>query len=350
MNLKNKIFLVLFSFFIANFANASLCTNVYYPVCAQDWITYKNSCYLKEAWAKLDYFWSCEFKEAPKEDLTEKSTVSEADARITLFLDNLFVKHKMSLEWKINYINKLIPQVEDLKWPTKQQKIEVKNGLINYKNKLVLIKNKQEEEKEKLKKEQQEAIQKEKDLAKKLEEENKNTTVIIAEDDKKTDNNSNDTKNEDEDKNKYITENTAEKVNLLRINYIKDKIWTRALWWARITAFNIVWKTEDNNSWITDNYTIVVSQEFYEDNSGEIHTWVETIMPVLIQSKTENNTYEITGHKAPRWGNLYESDINEIFPTDFAKKLQKEADFFFEKVQELKEINLKNARIYFENN
>ncbi|MCT4617442.1 MAG: Kazal-type serine protease inhibitor [Candidatus Gracilibacteria bacterium] len=366
--LKNKIFLLIlagiFGVLNINNTNASLCTNNYYPVCGKDGITYQNSCYMKEAGVETDYFGSCSGEDKPSGDLTEKSDISEDEARITIFLDNYFVTYKFDYERKIKFINNLLSQIKEVKPDARitEEKIKnVTNAFIKYRDNLISKKEAEEKEKAELEKRKQELIKKEQELIKKLEEENKNTTVIVAEDDEeKTSNNTeknsdsseeNKDENQDESNNKYITENTKEKVDLLRINYIKDNIGVRALGGARITAFNIVGKTENKDTGITDNYVIVVSEEYYEDKEGGIHTGVQTIIPILMQTKITDDKYEIIGYKKPDGGNNFkDEDLGFIFPADFAKKLSKNNKFFQEKVKELQEINLKNAKIYFENN
>lgn len=314
---------------LSSSAWASLCTNVYYPVCWEDGKTYQNMCFLNEAEVKLQAMWTCSWIKSKNEKEVKKSLEKEEvkNAKITtpeekmfIKLDNYFSGKDYSISKKIEILNKIEEALTSNKSLSKSNKEFYSNVIAKYRlNFETIILSEEEEKQNKLNQENE------------LKEEVKADSVSI---DKK-----------EENINEYKWFNTPGDRLKLFVRYIRDNLWVRPLNWQRITALSIIGKKTEE--WITKNYTIYAVTEFYKDKEWKVHEAKTTEWVAVILSTEENGQIELLEYLSPRTGQFYYQDYIKLFPYNLREKLEKNSDFYKDTIDELKEVNRKSAEKYY---
>lgn len=311
--------------------SASLCTNIYYPVCWEDGKTYTNMCFLNEAEIDLKEMWTCSWVKSSNEkkiknaqEKWESKTAKEitSEEKYLIKLDNFFAGKNYDISEKIEILNSLIIKIEKDSSLSNKSKQFYKNVISKYKLNLETIIIDAEQEKT-AKKEKEDELKKE----------------------TWTDSVTLDKKEENEPFKEYTAKNISSEKLKLFVRYIRDNLWVRPLNWQRITALSIIWKKVEN--WVTKNYTIYTVTEYYKDSKWEIHKGNTLEWVAIILSSEKDWKIELLEYLEPRNGQFYYQDYIKLFPIKLREKLDKESDFYKETISELKEVNQKSAQKYY---
>lgn len=107
--------------------------------------------------------------------------------------------------------------------------------------------------------------------------------------------------------------NSIDKASLYAkiIPYIRNNIAVRENNWARMVAYNVIWK--ESFLWYAKLYVWWVAQEYYKKD-GQILKWSLVSSPMALYVKIENNDFVIYHHDMPKDWDSYEIWYNKMFP------------------------------------
>lgn len=111
------------------------------------------------------------------------------------------------------------------------------------------------------------------------------------------------------------------------------------------SAYQVLGKEEAGDT--IKEYVWVLCQEYYLSN-GQAKLGTGVMLPVALTIRRQENDYRVISHRAPRDGNLYLTDIREIFPKDVQGDLvAKDAVSYNQRSEQLQREVEQEAKAYY---